>query len=153
MPLAFMQEDFLVVIIMIETVILFSVITACVHSMTEGYSFTLLVCSQGGSGPAGGGQVQLPRGVSPARGVRHRGGLAGRSATGGGQPPGGFRSRRGGQVQLGGVWGGSARQDNIGSTCYTAGGMPLAFMQEDFLVVINYDRDSDIIFCYYRLRT
>ena len=26
------------------------------------------------------------------------------------------------------------RQSSIASTCYTAGGMPLAFMQEDFLV-------------------
>ena len=36
--------------------------------------------------------------------------------------------------------------DNIGSTCYTAGGMPLAFTQEDFLVLIYFfDNRAQII--------
>ena len=30
------------------------------------------------------------------------------------------------------------RQSNIASTCYSAGGMPLAFTQEDFLVIIHF---------------
>ena len=41
-----------------------------------------------------------------------------------GTPPSGYPPRRGGDPG----------QDNIGSTCYTAGGMPLAFTQEDFLI-------------------
>ena len=32
----------------------------------------------------------------------------------------------------------STRQISIGSTCYTVGSMPLACMQEDFLVKIEY---------------
>ena len=32
------------------------------------------------------------------------------------------------------VW---IRQSSIASTCYAAGGVPLAFTQEDFLVFIN----------------
>ena len=95
------------------------------------------VSHRGGSGPGGGGsatggvrsswggsatrggQVQL--GGSSTRGVRSR--------QGGGQPLGGFRSSWGG---------GQPRQDNIGSTCYMAGGMPLAFTQEDFLVQMKF---------------
>ena len=65
----------------------------------------------GGSGPASRG------GSGPA----NRGGQI--QLTGGG----GVRSSRGG--------GGQPRQDNIGSICYTAGGMPLAFTQEDFLYI------------------
>ena len=30
------------------------------------------------------------------------------------------------------------RQNSIGSTCYAAGGMPLAFTQDDFLVVNHF---------------
>ena len=89
------------------------IFTARVRSTTEGYSFTLLVCSQGwGSGPAasGGGSGPAARegGSGPAaRGVRSscQGGGSGPAAGGGQvQLPGGVRSSQGGQVQLpGGV--------------------------------------------------
>ena len=51
----------------------------------------------------------------------------------GGYLVGGYPARG---VPTGGVpyRGGYPGQDNIGSNCYTAGGMPLAFTQEDFLV-------------------
>ena len=121
------------------------IFTARVRSTTEGYSFTLLVCSQGGGGqvsPAEGGvrsscqggarsscrgggqvqlpgrgQVQLPGGVSPARG--------------------------GGQIHLGGSqssWGGSVQpaegsvSGGVSILHPLAGSMSLVFMQEDFLV-------------------
>ena len=86
--------------------------------------------SWGGWSATGGGQVQggqpLGRG-SAAGGVR---------SSWGGQPLGG------GQVQGGSqpLGGGQPRQDNIGSTCYMAGGMPLAFTQEDFLVLFDFIR-------------
>ena len=35
-------------------------------------------------------------------------------------------------------WGTPPRQSSIASTCYTAGSMPLAFTQEDFLVCIQF---------------
>ena len=51
---------------------------------------------------------------------------------------GGYPARGGTQVryppQQGQPGGGYPGQDNIGSTCYMTGGMPLAFTQEDFLV-------------------
>ena len=87
----------------------------------------------GGSATGGvshprGGQVQLPGGGQPPGG----------STTGGGQPPGGGSgpAAGGGVSHWGGqpAGGGQPRQDNIGSTCYMAGGMSLAFTQEDFLV-------------------
>ena len=67
--------------------------------------------------------LSVHRGVSPARG----GGGSVQSSWGGGQ------SSLGEGGQLGG---GSAKigQQNRISTHYTAGGMPLAFPQEDFLV-------------------
>ena len=66
----------------------------------------------GGSGPAGrGGQIQLAAGVGQVQ-------LAG----------GGVRSSRGGSGPASG-----------GGGHYTAGDMPLAFTQEDFLVIlVNY---------------
>ena len=45
----------------------------------------------------------------------------------------------------GGGGGVQPRQDNIGSTCYTAGGMPLAFTQEDFFVLNVLNGTSHII--------
>ena len=41
-------------------------------------------------------------------------------------------------LDVGGTWGTPhppIRQSSIASTCYVAGGMPLAFTQEDFLVI------------------
>ena len=79
--------------------------------------------SQGGSGPASGGRA----GPGPAGG-----GQRVRSSRGGSGPAGGGSGPAGGgggpAGQLGGVsqWGGGGH--------YTAGGMPLAFTQEDFLV-------------------
>ena len=40
---------------------------------------------------------------------------------------------RGTPPELG--WGNPPRQISVASTCYAAGGMPLAFTQEDFLVI------------------
>ena len=82
--------------------------TACVRNTTEGYSFTLLVCSRGGGGGF--------RSVQPGGGVRSncRGG--------------GFRSS---------CWGGGGSVQPAGEVSILrplAGGMPLAFTQEDFLV-------------------
>ena len=110
----------------------------------EGNSFTLLVCPQGGGGqvqPGGrGGQVSQPTGggsgpageggSGPAGGVRSSQGGSGQSADGGGSGPagGGVRSvsRGGGQVQPAG---------GVSILRPLAGSMPLAFTQEDFLVV------------------
>ena len=84
---------------------------------------------QPGGGYRGGGHTPPARsaGGVPGRGVPWQGGTQVRyplpphprqvSWGGGGYPAGGYPG-----------------QDNIGSTCYTAGGMPLAFTQEDFLV-------------------
>ena len=99
-------------------------VTARVRSTTEGYSFTLLVCSRGGeSGPAarGRGQVQLPGGGGGGSGPAAGGGGVRSSCQGGSGPAaggvrssswGGVRSScrgegsgpaaRGGQVQWGG---------------------------------------------------
>ena len=48
---------------------------------------------------------------------------------------------------VGGTWGTPPpppmRQSSITSTCYAAGGMPLAFTQEDFLVSIVYNETKD----------
>ena len=82
----------------------------------------------GGSGPAAGGvQVQLAGGSGPAaRGVRS-------SCRGGSGPAGGrgcqSSQQGGGQVQLGG---------GVSILHPLAGGMPLAFMQEDFLVLTGF---------------
>ena len=82
--------------------------------------------SWGGTLPGPAGGVPWPGGVPWLGGYPDwRGTLAG------GVPcPGSTLARgvpcRGGGTQLG----------NIGSTCYTAGGMPLAFTQEDFLVIL-----------------
>ena len=128
----------------------------------EGNTFTLLVCPQGGvpvshnalqyfpkcHGAAGGGgvpcQVQLGGGTLPgsgwegalAGGVPWLGGYPGRGGTlaGGGTLARGVPWLGGGDTLAGGV----PSLDNIGSTCYTAGGMPLAFTQEDFLVFDTY---------------
>ena len=124
-PLVVSQEDFL--------------ITARVRSTTEGYSFTLLVCSQGGvrssrggSGPAagGGGQVQLLGGSGPAAGggggfqVQLPGGFRSSCWGGSGPAAGGVRSscQRGGQVQLPGggrssCQGGVSQQGGGSASC------------------------------------
>ena len=120
-------------------------ITARIRRMGEGNVFSLFT-SGGGSGPAaGGGQVQLPGGSGPAAGGGVRsscwGGSGPAAGEGAGPAVGGVRSScRGGQVQLpGGVrsscWGGGSVQLGGVSILYPlAGGMPLAFTQEDFLV-------------------
>ena len=111
----------------------------------EGNSFTLLVCSRGGGylypimlcnisqnamGQLGGGYpARSSQGGYPARsswgGVPWPGGVS----WPGGYPGQGGYPGRGGTLARGGTQLGQHR-----STCYTAGGMPLAFMQEDFLV-------------------
>ena len=114
---------------------------------------------QGGTLPGPAGMGTLP---GPARGTLPGGTLPGPA---GGYPAGGYpgqvppparsgqgipcsggypaRSSRGGPCQGGslvryppGQDGGVPRQDNRRSTQYTAGSMPLAFTQEDFLVVL-----------------
>ena len=97
-------------------------------------------------GPAGGGGT-LPGpgregGTLPGPAV---GGYPARSSRGG-YPGGGVPDL--GTPRGGTRWGGGyPGQDNIGSTCYTAGGMPLAFTQEDFLV----GNDITIIIIVYQL--
>ena len=87
--------------------------------------------------PQGGGQVQPAGGGSSQRGGG--GGVRSSRQGGGGSGPAGG----GGQVQPGGggvrsSWGrgGQPRYDNRRSYCYAAGGMPLAFTQEDFLIFV-----------------
>ena len=119
----------------------------------EGNSFTLFVCPHlggipishnalqhfpecheavGGSGypPRGGTRSGTPGGVW----VPPQGGTRSGTPGGSGYTPRGVP----GQVPPWGVRvpprGGVPSQDNRRSTHYTAGGMPLAFMQEDFLV-------------------
>ena len=93
----------------------------------------MLVCSRGGgSGPAaGGGQVQ------PGGGARsNRQGGSGPAAGGGQIQRRGVRSSWGGQSSLRG--GGSVQPVGGGGVSILrplAGGMPLAFMHEDFLVM------------------
>ena len=93
------------------------------------------VCLFTGGVSQGGGQ---PGGVRSGRGGSARGGqvwLGGVRSGWGGQPGGG---------QVGGE-GGQPRYDNSRSYCYAAGGMPLAFTQEDFLVITNiYLRGKDL---------
>ena len=126
-----------------------------------GYPYPIMLCNisqnamrqWGGSGnPPGGvpGQVPPPGGVR----VPPRGGTRSGTPQGGpGTPPGGYPVRYpggfwvhppggypvryppGGGTQSGTPPGGVPGQDNRRSTHYTAGGMPLAFTQEDFLVV------------------
>ena len=65
---------------------------------------------------------------------------------------GGTPGLDGGGYPRSGLWGGTLgtppfRQNSIVSTCYPAGGMPLAFTQEDFLVF-----HSEITSCYYCLQ-
>ena len=102
----------------------------------------------GGSGPAsvGGGQVQLAGGgggSGPASGgggqVQLAGGGGSGPASGGGQVQlagGGVGQVQpgGGQVQLAGGRGQSAGGGGVSILRPLAGGMPLAFTQEDFLV-------------------
>ena len=81
-------------------------------------------CRGGGSDPAagggGGGQVQLPGGSGPAGG-----GGSGPAARGGSGPAAGGGS----------VWRGGGQSGGVSILCPLAGGMPLAFTQEDFLVL------------------
>ena len=44
--------------------------------------------------------------------------------------------------QVPGQEGGTPNWNSIGCTCYTAGGMPLAFTQEDFLFIFNFTNVS-----------
>ena len=95
----------------------------------------MFVCPQGGRGgpgipPRGGYLTGYPSpggpGTPPGRSGYPPGGVPDWVPPWGGPgtPPGG----------LGTPPGGVPSKDNIGSICYTAGGMPLAFTQEDFLV-------------------
>ena len=114
------------------------------------------VCSHLGGG--GGGQLGgvrsrggQPAGGSGPGGVRSQGGGSGPGGSAGGvrswggQVPGGggvqvspagggVRSRGGGQVPGGSAGGGSGPEGGVRILHPLAGGMPLAFTQEDFLV-------------------
>ena len=87
------------------------------------------------SGPAArGGQVQLPGGGQVQWGGGSGPAAGGESGPAGGgqvQLPGGVRSscRRGGSGPAGG---------GVSILCPLAGGMPLAFTQEDFLVSVFF---------------
>ena len=63
--------------------------------------------------------------------------LEGGTLARGGTLAGGGGTLAGGLPWLGGYpgRGGTQLGQHVGSTCYTAGGMPLAFTQEDFLVL------------------
>ena len=93
--------------------------------MGEGTVFSLSVHTRGGGGREGG--YPIP---SLGRGVPHlRSGQGGYPISGLGRGVPHPRSR----------WGGThSTSPRIASTCYgyMAGGMPLAFMQEDFLVLL-----------------
>ena len=125
-----------------EDVVEIQIFTARIRRMGEGNVLTRVcpsVCPQGGGGIRsscwGGGQIQLPGGGVVRSSCR---GGSGPAAGGGGQvqlPGGGVRSsyRLGGQVQQGGL-GQSAGGGGVSILRPLAGGMPLAFTQEDFLV-------------------
>ena len=97
----------------------------------------------------GGTQPGLDGGGAPQPGLDGGGGTPARSGWWGGYPSqvwmvgGGYLGYPPGQVWM--VVGGvprvtptPIRQSSIASTCYTVGGMPLAFTQEDFLVELNF---------------
>ena len=115
-----MQEIFLLRILLRRV----TLITACIRRIRK---VIFSVCShlQGGGYPVPGLWVRgypipgLGRGYPPARSGRWGGGVPW-------VPP---TTRTG--------WGTHppSRQSSIASTCYAAGGMPLAFTQEDFLVL------------------
>ena len=102
--------------------------------------------SQGGGvgQPGGEGWVSGGEGwVSGGRGGSAMGGGVGQPWGGGvGQPGGRGGSATGGRGGSGPAGGGSAKIEHIGSTCCMAGGMPLAFTQEDFLVLQTVLRHS-----------
>ena len=108
----------------------FQIFTARIRRMGEGNVLSLFTSggggqsSRGGQSTRGGGPQSSQQGgsVQPAGGGQS-------SRRGGGQSSqwGGVRPAGGGQV------GGGVSQDR---TYYTAGGMPLAFTQEDFLVLL-----------------
>ena len=106
--------------------------------MGEGNVFSLFTSGGGGGQSSRGGG-----GVSRASGG---GGLSSQWGEGGGQS-----SQWGGSVQPAGGGGGvspasrgGARQGGVSQdrNYYTAGGMPLAFTQEDFLVIFVYSLRS-----------
>ena len=112
--------------------------------MTGGYIFSLSTLAGGGypiSGLGRGGTPSQVGGVpSPRSGGYPVPGLGGYLVPGpGGYPvpgPGGYPI-----PGLGGTPGTPPRQSSTASTCYAAGGVPLAFTQEDFLVFcdkLNY---------------
>ena len=96
-------------------------------------SWGVVRSSRGGSGPAGGCQVQLvgggqvqPGGVRSSQGGQVQPGGVRSSQGGSGPARGGSGSARGGGVR-------SSQQGGVSILCPLAGGMPLAFTQEDFL--------------------
>ena len=114
--------------------------TGLLPPATEGYSFTLLVCSHGGWGVSSvqpGGQVQLP-GVGVVRSSCWRGGQVQLPGRGSGPAAGGFQvqllggvrssCRWGGQVQLLGGGGsgpagrGSGPARGVRSSCWGGSG-------------------------------
>ena len=107
-------------------------ITASIRRMGEGNVFSLFT--------SGGGQYSRGGWVSPAGGgggQSSQGGV-GQSSRGGGVSSASGGGWVSGSVQPGGV--GGVSQDR---TYYTAGSMPLAFTQEDFLVLkVKNDRFS-----------
>ena len=121
--------------------------------MTGGYIFSLCVSPHGGvPHPADGGGGVPPSAVQ-AGGTpsSYQGGTP--SSWWGGVPP--YQVQVGGypiqliwvgypiQLMGGGTLAGGTpppHQSSIACTCYAAGGMPLAFTQEDFLVHINWGK-------------
>ena len=95
------------------------ILPPAIRRMGEGNIFSLFTLVEGGG--AGGTPSQVQVGGYPIPGPG-RGGTPSQVQVGGGYPipgPGG---------------GGVPRQSSTASTCYAAGGVPLAFTQEDFLV-------------------
>ena len=120
-------------------------VTARIRRMGEGTFFSLSVHTCGGGGYPisglrwGGYLVPCPGGY-PVPGL---GGIPSpRSGGGGGYPVSGL----GGYLISGPGY--PPRQISIASSCYAAGGMPLVFTQEDFLVSIDFNESfiASVIF-------
>ena len=136
----------------------------CHEAATGGYPYPIMLCNispechgaaTGGGYPARSSWGGYPAGGYPGRGypgggypawggtqvryppARSAGGVPGGGTLAGGVPRSGTPQpgQLGGGVPCQGRYPG---QDNIGSTCYMAGGMPLAFTQEYFLVSLMF---------------
>ena len=118
--------------------VMFSV---CSH--LGGYPYPIMLCNitQNAMGQPGGYPARSSRGGTLPGGTLAGGYPGGGVTWPGGYPgwgyPGQGGTLAGGYPGWGVPWpGGVPSQDNIGSTCYMAGSMPLAFTQEDFLVFV-----------------